>query len=64
MTEIVFRPEKAPVVNRKGLYRAYMNRKPLDLLFRARTAADADTMLQYLFENQTKGRTIDFDPTR
>ena len=58
MTEIVFKPEKAPVVQGRGLYRAYMNRKPLDLRFRAKTAGEADSMLQYLFEEQTKGKTL------
>ena len=56
--QIVFKPEKAPVVQGRGLYRAYMNRKPLDLRFRAKTAGEADSMLQYLFEEQTKGKTL------
>lgn len=62
MTEIVFKPEpEAKVVSGRGLYRAYQNRKPLDLLCRARNAGEADRMLQYLFENQTAGKTLDFD---
>lgn len=62
MTEIVFKPEPgAKIVAGKGLYRAHQNRKPLDLLFRARNAGEADAMLQYLFEHQTAGKTIDYD---
>lgn len=62
MTEIVFKPEPgAKIVSGKGLYRAHQNRKPLDLLFRARNAGEADAMLQYLFEHQTAGKTIDYD---
>ena len=62
MTELVMKPEPdSGVVNRKGLYRVHMNRKPIGLLFRAKNAAEADGMLQYLFENQTRGKTIDFD---
>lgn len=62
MTEIVFKPEPgAKIVSGKGLYRAHQNRKPLDLLFRARNAGEADAMLQYLFEHQTSGKTIDYD---
>ena len=62
MTEIFFKPEPgAKIVSGKGLYRAHQNRKPLDLLFRARNAGEADAMLQYLFEHQTAGKTIDYD---
>lgn len=62
MTEIVFKPEKAPVVQGRGLYRAFMNRKPLDLLFRAKNAGEADAMLQYLFASQTRGKTLMVPP--
>ena len=62
MTEIVFKPEPgAKIVSGKGLYRAHQNRKPLDLLFRARNAGEADAMLQYLFTHQTAGKIIDYD---
>lgn len=62
MTEIVFKPEPGSgAVGGKGLYRAFQNRKPLDLLCRARNAGEADRMLQYLFEKQTGGKTLDFD---
>lgn len=62
MTEIVFKPEKAPVVDGRGLYRAYMNKRPLELLFRARNAGEADGMLQYLFSEQTRGKTLMVPP--
>lgn len=52
------KPEKAPVVQGQGLYRVYMNRKPIDLLFRARNAGEADLMMQFLFSEQTKGKTL------
>ena len=62
MTEIVFKPEPgAKIISGKGLYRAHQNRKPLDLLFRARNAGEADAMLQYLFTHQTTGKIIDYD---
>ena len=62
MTEIVFKPEPgAKIVSGKGLYRAFQNKKPLDLTCRAKNASEADAMLQYLFENQTAGKTLDFD---
>ena len=62
MTELVMKPEKAPVVRGLGLYRVYMNRKPIDLLFRARNAGEADAMLQYLFAEQTRGKTLTVPP--
>lgn len=59
MTDIVFKPERGSgVLNGRGLYRAYVNRKPIDLLVRARTAGDADLLLQYLFRTQTAGKTL------
>ena len=62
MTELVMKPEKAPVVRGLGLYRVYMNRKPIDLMFRARNAGEADTMLQYLLTEQTRGKTLTISP--
>ena len=58
MTDLVMKPEKAPVVQGRGLYRVYMNRQPLDLLFRAKNAGEADKMLQYLLREQTRGKTL------
>lgn len=58
MTDLVMKPDKAPVVKGRGLYRVYMNRQPLDLWFRAKTAGEADKMLWYLFMTQTNGKTL------
>lgn len=62
MTEIVFKPEPAPIEGGRGLYRAYMNKQPLGLLFRAKTAGEADRMLQFLFTEQTHGKTLFVNP--
>ena len=58
MTDLVMKPDKAPVVQGRGLYRVYMNKRPLDLRFRAKNAAEADAMLQYLLVTQTAGKTL------
>ena len=59
MTEIVFKPEPgAGVENRMSLYRAYVNRKPVGLLVRAKNAGAADRLVQHLFTTQTGGRTL------
>lgn len=62
MTEIVFKPERAKKVEGRGLYRAFLNRKPLDLLFRAKNAGEADAMLQYLLVEQTKRKILFVNP--
>lgn len=61
MTDMVCRPEKAPIVKGKGLYMVYMNRKPLGLHIRAKTAAEADEMLQVVFRHELPGKTLDYD---
>ena len=59
MTEIVFKPEPgAGVENKMTLYRAYVNRKPVGLLVRAKNAGAADRLVQHLFTTQTGGRTL------
>ena len=65
MTEIVFRPEPgAGVAEKRTLYRAFVNRKPIGLLVRAKNAAEADELVQWLFENETRGKTLVADMTR
>lgn len=62
MTTIVFKPEaNSGTLKGRGLYRAYMNQRPLDLLVRAKNATEADAMLQYLFRKETAGKTLRFD---
>lgn len=61
MTVIVFKPEPNSSKEKgRGLYRAFLNHTPMELFARAKTAAEADAMLQYLFSEHTKGRILNF----
>lgn len=60
MIQIVMKPEKAPVVDREGLYAAFMNGNLL-LHVRARNARHAEEKLMFLMERETKGKTLDFN---
>ena len=57
---VVMKPEKAPVVNREGLYGAYFNGN-LVLHVRARNAKHAEDKLMYLMNREAKGKTLDFN---
>lgn len=59
MIQLVFRPVKAPVVNREGLYGMYMNGNLL-LHVRARNARHAEEKVMFLMEHETMGKVIDF----
>lgn len=61
MTELVCKPEKAPVVKKRGLYEVYMNRKPLGLHIRARNAGEADEMLRFVFTHELTDKNLDFN---
>lgn len=59
MIQLVMKPERAPVVNREGLYGVFMNG---NLIFRvrARNARHAEEKVMFLMERETKGKVIDF----
>lgn len=67
MIQIVMKPEKAPVVNREGLYAALFNGRDLGLRVRALRASHAEAKLMATFEKSVGDRkengvfTIDFD---
>lgn len=60
MIRIVFKPVKAPVVRREGLYAAVFDGTKL-FRVRARNAAHAEAKLMYLMKRETSGKTLDFD---
>lgn len=60
MIRIVFKPVKAPVVRREGLYGAVFNGTEL-FRVRARNAAHAEEKLMFLMRRETSGKTLDFD---
>lgn len=67
MIQIVMKPDKAPVVNREGLYVALFNGRDLGLRVRALRASHAEAKLMETLEKSIKDRkdngvfTIDFD---
>lgn len=63
MIQIVMKPEKAPVVNREGLYGAWFNGN-LVLRVRARNARHAEEKFMYLMNKEAGGKTLDFDLER
>lgn len=67
MIQIVMKPDKAPVVNREGLYVALFNGRDLGLRVRALRASHAEAKLMETFERSVDDRkdngvfTIDFN---
>lgn len=60
MLQLVMKPEKAPVVNREGLYSVRMNGEHL-MHIRARNAQHAEKKLAYCFKRELSGKTLDFN---
>ena len=60
MIQLVMKPEKAPVVNREGLYSVRMNGEHL-MHIRARNAPHAERKLAYCFKRELSGKTLDFN---
>lgn len=60
MIQLVMKPEKAPVVNREGLYSVRMNGEHL-FHVRARNAPHAERKLAYCFKRELSGKTLDFN---
>ena len=69
MIQVVMKTEKAPVVNREGLYVALFNGRDLGLRVRALRASHAEAKLMETLEESVRGKkdpvdgkfTIDFD---
>ena len=69
MIQIVMKPEKAPVVNREGLYAALVNGRDIGLRVRALRASHAEAKLVETLEESVRSKkdpvdgkfTIDFD---
>lgn len=69
MIQIVMKPEKAPVVNREGLYVALFNGRDVGLRVRALRASHAEAKLMETLEESVRSKkdpvdgkfTIDFD---
>lgn len=67
MIQIVMKPDKAPVVNREGLYVALFNGRDVGLRVRALRASHAEAKLMATFERSVEDRkdngvfTIDFN---
>lgn len=67
MIQIVMKPDKAPVVNREGLYVALFNGRDIGLRVRALRASHAEAKFMETLERSVDDRkdsgvfTIDFD---
>ena len=69
MIQIVMKPDKAPVVNREGLYAALVNGRDIGLRVRALRASHAEAKLVETLEESVRSKkdpvdgkfTIDFD---
>lgn len=66
MLALKFVPSKEPVVKGESLYDTFVSAdrshyRPLGLMVRARTAADAEKKLLFVFCHELAGKTLDFD---
>lgn len=61
MIQIVFKPEKAPIVRGESLYRAVFNQKDAVFTVRAKNAAHAELKVLEAFKFNLTGKTIDYD---
>ena len=72
MIQIVMKPDKAPVVNREGLYAALFNGRDVGLRVRALRASHAEAKLMATLEESVRSKkdpvdgkfTIDFNLER
>lgn len=62
MIQIVFKPEKAPVVKGEGLYQAVFNCEDLGLRVRAKNAREAERKIMVVFRHELTDKTINFRP--
>lgn len=62
MIQMVMKPDKAPVVNREGLYRVLFSCEDIGFRVRARNAREAERKLMIVFRHELTGKMIDFKP--
>lgn len=62
MIRIVMKPDKAPVVNHEGLYRAVFNCEDLGLRVRAKNAREAERKIMVVFRHELTHKTVNFRP--
>ena len=60
MIQIVMKPDKAPVVNHEGLYRAVFNCEELGFRVRARNAREAERKLMIVCRHELSNKLINF----
>ena len=61
MIQIVFKPERAPVVRGESLYRAVFNCEDLGLRVRAKNAREAERKMMIIMRHELTGKLIDFN---
>lgn len=64
MIQLVFKPEKAPVVCGEKLYTAVANQDERLFSVRARNAEEAERKVMIVFRHELAGKTIAFDAER
>ena len=60
MIQIVFKPERAPVVHGESLYRAVVNCEDLGLRVRAKNAREAERKIMVVFRHELTNKLINF----
>lgn len=60
MIQMVMKPDRAPVVNREGVYRALFGGEDIGFRIRARNAKEAERKLMIAFRHELTNKTIDF----
>lgn len=60
--QMVMKPDKAPVVNHEGVYRALFGGEDIGFRVRARNAREAERKLMIAFRHELTNKTIDFKP--
>ena len=61
MIQIVFKPERAPVVRGESLYRAVFNCEDVGLRVRAKNAREAERKMMIIMRHELTGKLIDFN---
>ena len=61
MIQIVFKPERAPVVRGESLYRAVFNCEDLGLRVRAKNVREAERKMMIIMRHELTGKLIDFN---
>lgn len=61
MIQIVFKPERVPIVRGESLYRAVFNQREDIFFVRARNAAEAERKTMIVMRHELTGKLIDFN---